>query len=198
MTQPHHDPADQELTWGGRQPEPKKRWSGKKTAAAVAIAVGVAAAGGVAVYAATGSAGAATSQQAMGGGMGGPGGGGMRGGGMMDALHGEFTISDGNGGYKTAIMQTGEVTAVSDTSLTAKSADGYTKVYTIDKETLFGNASASDIQTGDTVMVVATPSGDNATADSVMERGQGGTGGQMQGGGPGGGQGGARSEQGGN
>ena len=31
----------------------------------------------------------------------------------MDALHGEFTISDGNGGYKTAVMQTGEVTAIS-------------------------------------------------------------------------------------
>jgi hypothetical protein len=179
MTAPHNDPADQELAWGGRQPEPRKNWSGKKTAAVVAIAVGLAAAGGFAVYAATGSAGAATSQPGMGG-MGGPGGGGMRGGGVMDALHGEFTISDGNGGYKTAVMQTGEVTAISDTSLTTKSADGYTKIYTIDADTLFGNGSSSDIQSGDTITVGATPEGDSATADSVSERGQG------QQGGPGG------------
>jgi hypothetical protein len=178
-------PADQELTWGGQQPAaPRQRWSGKKTAAAVAIAVGVAAAGGVAVYAASGSAGA-TSQGGMGGGPGGMRGGpGGMGGGVMDAVHGEFTISDGNGGYKTAIMQTGEVTAVSDTSLTAKSADGYTKVYTIDKDTAFGNnGSASDVQSGDTVTVVATPEGDNATADTVMDRSQ-----MQQGGGPASGQ----------
>jgi hypothetical protein len=43
-----------------------------------------------------------------------------------------------------------------------------------------GTGSSSDIQSGDTVTVVATPEGDNATADSVSERGQG------QQGGPGG------------
>jgi hypothetical protein len=42
----------------------------------------------------------------------------MRGGGMAP-LHGEFTVSDGNGGYKTAVMQRGEVTAISSTSVTA-------------------------------------------------------------------------------
>jgi hypothetical protein len=177
-------PADQELTWGGAQPAARPRWSGKKTAAAVAIAVGVAAAGGIAVYAASGTAGTAAPQ-----GMGGPGGGmrggfgggfgGGPGGGVMDALHGEFTISDGGNGYKTAYLQTGQVTAVSDTSLTAKSADGYTKVYTIDGDTVFGNnGSASDITSGDTVTVVATPEGGNATADSVLDRSQMQQGGQ--------------------
>ncbi|TCO48975.1 hypothetical protein [Actinocrispum wychmicini] len=167
-------PADQEITWGGQQP-PRKRWSGKKTTAAVAIAVGVAAAGGVAVYAASGSAGASAQPGMDGGGPGGMRGG--PGGGMMDALHGTFTISDGNGGYKTAIMQTGEVTALTDTSLTAKSADGYTKVYTFSTSTTFGrDGSKSDVKTGDTVTVVATPNGDNATADSVMDRAQMGTG----------------------
>jgi hypothetical protein len=173
-------PADQELTWGGAQPAARPRWSGKKTAAAVAIAVGVAAAGGIAVYAASGTAGTAAPQ-----GMGGPGGGmrggfgGGPGGGVMDALHGEFTISDGSNGYKTAYLQTGQVTAVSDTSLTAKSADGYTKVYTIDGDTVFGNnGSASDIKSGDTVTVVATPEGGNATADSVLDRSQMQQGGQ--------------------
>jgi hypothetical protein len=188
MTQPEApqqpNPADQELTWGGKQPKRTSHWSGKKTAAAVAIAVAVAAAGGVAVYAASSSAGTSTAQ-----GMGGPGGG-MRGGfgggagGVGDALHGEFTIADGSNGYKTAIMQTGQVTAVSDTSLTAKSTDGYTKVYTIDADTVFGTGSVSDIKTGATVTVVATPSGDNATADSVMDRSQMPQGGPGQGGAP--------------
>jgi hypothetical protein len=181
--------SEQEIpTWGGEQPvdpkpaNPKPRWSGKKTAAAVAIAVGVAAAGGVAVYAASGSAGATASQN---GGMGGGPGGGMggmgRGGGMgelMNAVHGEFTVSDGKGGYQTEIMQTGSVTAVSSTSLTAKSSDGYTKVYTINASTAFGSGTVADIKTGDTVTVVATPSGDNATADSVLDRAQMPQGGQ--------------------
>jgi hypothetical protein len=184
------NPVDQELAWGGQQPAAKAKWSGKKTAAAVAIAIGVAAAGGIAVYASTGTAGTAA-PQGMGGGFGG---GGMRGGGgaggVMDALHGEFTISDGSNGYKTAIMQTGQVTAISDTSLTAKSTDGYTKVYTIDAGTVFGNnGSVSDIKSGATVTVVATPEGSNATADSVMDRSQmpqGGQGGMPPGQGPGG------------
>jgi hypothetical protein len=162
--------TDQELTSGGKQPA-RKRWSGKKTVAAIAMAVGVVAASGVAVYAATGPANASTSLPAMSGGgpFGGPGGF-MRGGGMAP-LHGEFTVSDGNGGYKTAVMQRGEVTAVSSTSVTAKSEDGYTKVYAINSETEFGNQSVSDIQNGDPVVVIATPDGDNATADTVIEPG---------------------------
>jgi len=177
MTNPSEPtpPADQEITWGGPQQQaPRKRWSGKKTAAAVAIAVGVAAAGGVAIYAASDSA-ASAQQQGPGMGDGGRGGGGMRGGfggGVMDALHGTFTVSDGNGGYKTAVMQTGAVTAVTDTSLTAKSTDGYTKVYTLDTATTFGDGTKADVKTGDTVTVVATPNGDSATANSVLDRAQ--------------------------
>ncbi|MEV4312280.1 hypothetical protein [Actinocrispum sp. NPDC049592] len=191
MTEQQHTtpvpPADQELAWGGRQPRrPKQKWSGKKTAAAIAIAVAVAGAGGVAVYAASGSAGAASPSMGGPGGMGGMGGprGGMGGpgGGLMNAVHGEFTISDGNGGYKTELMQTGQVTAISSTSVTAKSADGYTKTYTISSSTTFGNGSVSDIQNGDTVMITATPSGEAATADTLIERdqnAQGGPGGGM-------------------
>ncbi len=182
-------PADQELAWGGQQPQrPKQKWSGKKTAAAIAIAVAVAGAGGFAVYAASGSAGAASpSMGGPGGGMGGPRGGmGGPGGGLMNAVHGEFTISDGNGGYKTELMQTGQVTAISSTSVTAKSADGYTKTYTINSSTTFGNGSASDIANGDTVMITATPSGDAATADTLIERTQNAQGGPDGGQPPGG------------
>jgi hypothetical protein len=52
---------------------------------------------------------------------GGPGGQSM----LANSLHGEYVVSDGNGGYTTELTQTGTVTAISSTALTAKSDDGY-------------------------------------------------------------------------
>jgi hypothetical protein len=169
--------------WGApQQPKPPQRWSAKKTVAAVAIAIGVAGAGGAVVYAARGS----SDSSAQGGQMGGPGGqmGGQGGAGsLMSALHGEYVVSDGNGGYTTELMQTGKVTAISATSLTAASDDGFTKTYTIGSDTAVGNnAGISSIATGDTVTVVATTSGNTATAESVSEQtadAQNGQGGQQ-------------------
>jgi hypothetical protein len=154
-------------TWGAPAPErTEPRWSWKKTAAATAVALGVGGAGGFAVYAAGGAA--ADSAAAGGGGMMGGRGGMMGGpgammapGGLMSALHGEYVVADGSG-YATRVMQTGEVTEISDTAVTAKSTDGYTKTYTIDADTV-----RSAVKTGDTVMITATPSGDSATADSI-------------------------------
>ncbi|MCG8916383.1 hypothetical protein L6E12_11340 [Actinokineospora sp. PR83] len=156
---------EQSATWGAPAPErTAPRWSWRKTAAATAVAVAVAVGGGFAVYA----AGNATADQRGGpGGMrGGPGGMVVRGavGGPMGALHGEFVASDGNGGYETKLVQTGEVTAISDTSITAKSADGFTKTYVIDADTV-----KTAVETGDQVVVLATASGDTATAESVSE-----------------------------
>lgn len=145
---------------GAPRQRPPQRWSARKTIAAVAIAAGVAAAGGTAIYVAGGS-GSSSSAQA------GPGGQPMPGGGQADlasALHGEYVVSDGSGGYTTALMQIGKVTAISSTSLTAKSDDGYTKTYTIDSDTAVGS-----IATGDTVTVVASVSGDTATAGTITE-----------------------------
>lgn len=135
--------------WGAPTPPPqaRKKWTAKRTIAAVAIAVGIAAAGGAAIYAASGSV---TSGQ------GGPGGGqgGMVIGGPMGTMegvdHGEF--------------QTGEVTEVSDTSITAESEDGYTKTYTIDADTV----KSGEIAKGDKVTVIANAEGE---AMSIMEEG---------------------------
>lgn len=172
-------------TWGADPgaPQPKRTWSTRKVVIAVAVAVGIAGAGGVAVWAASGSV--SSTGQGPGGGMGGGPGGGMNGGpggGMMaEALHGEYVVSDGNGGYTTELLQNGEVTAVSDTSITAKSEDGYTKTYTIDADTVVGNGSTdlSSIETGDDVTITATTSGDTATVDSLREAGS-----QLPAGGP--------------
>ena len=177
-------PKAQDQVWGAApQPAAKARWSGRKTIAAVAIAVGIAGAGGAAIYAATNND--ATNQGGGPGGMGGPGGGrggvpgGMGGGfgrGMAASLHGEFVVSDGNGGYLTELTQTGKVTAITSTSLTAASEDGYTKTYTLDASTVVRNGQQpgkiADIAKGDTVSVVAKKNGDAATASTLIEGGQ--------------------------
>jgi hypothetical protein len=143
--------------WGAPPPPPAKgRWSVRRTIIAVAVAVGIAAAGGVAIYAASGS----TDDQA------GPGGGPgivrgngpvISGGPLGDTGHGEF--------------QNGEVTEISDDSITAKSEDGYTRTYVIDSDT----EMTDGIEKGDDVMIVATTSEDDDTATAVMigEQGQG-------------------------
>ncbi len=158
--QPPHEPPPTEpppAGWGAPPPPASKgRWSVRRTIIAVAVAVGIAAAGGVAIYAASGSTDEMT----------GPGGGpgGMRGNGpvfnggpLADTGHGEFL--------------NGEVTAISDDSITARSDDGYTRTYVIDSDTV----RAGGIEQGDDVMIVATtPSGgDEATATMISEQGQG-------------------------
>jgi len=158
--------------WGdpppAAEPGAKKGWTGRKTAVAVGVAVLIAAGGGVAI--AVGTSGDTTAQQQ---GMGGPGGrqfggaqGGMQGGEasvLRNALHGDFVVSDGNGGYTTERLQTGDVTEISATSISLTSKDGYKQVYTIDAST----QKTSEPKTGESVTVVAKVSGDTATATTV-------------------------------
>jgi hypothetical protein len=147
---------------------PAPGWSTRKTIAAVAIAAGVAGIGGAVIWASSGSAAVSAAQGFGGGAAGGPGGGASPGG-LPAALHGLYVASDGNGGYETDFMQVGKVTAVSSTSLTALSADGYSRVYTLDAATALGTGGASPVAAGDTVTVVAKTSGEAATAKAVTE-----------------------------
>jgi len=163
----------QEPAWGAEQPQSSKvSWSGRKTVAAVAIAVGIAAAGGTAIYAANGAVGATEmgpGGRGFPGGygrMGGPGmNGGLGGPGFGTALHGEF--------------QVGTVTEVSSTSIGVKSTDGYTKTYTIDSNTVVGGGGGPNQQTkgdlssianGDTVTVIGETTDGKTTAKSIVER----------------------------
>lgn len=171
-----------EPVWGAAPqpaPEQPKRWSAGKTAAVVAVAVVVAAGGGYGISQLVGTASAST-QGAGGfgaGGGGGFGGGGARGGGpggmggLFSALHGDFTVQD-NGSYVTERMQTGQITAVSATSITAKSVDGYTQTYTIDSSTVVdqGSEQVSDLKTGTTVTIIAKLSGDTGAATSISDQ----------------------------
>ncbi|MDF2824973.1 MAG: hypothetical protein K0R68_2381 [Mycobacterium sp.] len=150
--------------WGAPQTEPA-HWSLRKTLAAVGIAAVLAGVGAAVIYAAAG-----TTQQGgpgLGGpGFGGPGGppgsgpGGFGGGqsSITNSLHGEFVVADGRGGYATELTQTGVVTDISNTTVTARSDDGFTQTYTITPETRHGR---TEVKAGEPVTIRAV------TADGI-------------------------------
>jgi hypothetical protein len=184
-------------SWGdappAAAPSAKKGWTGRKTAVAVGVAVLIAAGGGVAIAVGTSGSSSASPAQGQGpGGTGGPGGfgGGARGnfggGGaaaLLGALHGDFVVANPAGGYLTERLQTGSVTALSATSITLTSKDGYKQSYTIDSTT----KTTGTPKTGDDVTVVAKVNGTTATATTVGEAAQlqagAGAGGRRYGGG---------------
>jgi hypothetical protein len=101
--------------------------------------------------------------------MGGGGTGGMGRGasGLAGVMYGDFVASDGNGGHVTRRMQTGTVTAVSATSITAKSADGHETTFVVSASTTLGTGAIGDVKVGDTVTVIGTLSGGTATATTI-------------------------------
>ncbi|WP_067679957.1 DUF5666 domain-containing protein [Nocardia miyunensis] len=171
-------PEHAEPTWGAPQTTPST-WNTRKTIATVGIAAAIAAVGGGVIYAASGNSSEHGGRGGPGGGpgwsMNGPGGqgganaagpGGANGGAIgAPTLHGQFVISDGNGGYTTELTQTGTVTAISADSITAKSTDDYSHTYTINTST----QSESGLKVGDTVSIRATDANGTATATVITE-----------------------------
>lgn len=164
-----------EPMWGAPPDEPA-HWSLKKTLAAVGIAVVLAGAGAAVIYAAAG-----TTQQGGGPGFGGPPGGppggpggfgpdGFGGGPAMaaDALHGQFVVPDGRGGYATELTQTGVVTDISDTSITARSDDGFTQTYVVTTDTRQGRA---EVKAGDTATIRGVTANGTNTATVISAAG---------------------------
>lgn len=175
------EPPRTEPTWGAPQSAPST-WTTRKTIATVGIAAAIAAVGGGVIYAASGNSSEHGQFGGPGGGpgwsMNGPGGqGGANAsgpgasnsgpGGAIGAptLHGQFVISDGNGGYTTELTQTGTVTAISADSITAKSSDQYTHTYTINTAT----RTESGLKVGDTVSIRATDANGTSTATVITE-----------------------------
>lgn len=152
-------PNATEPVWGAPSEAPA-HWSRNKTVAAVGIAVVLAASGAAVIYAADSGR--------SGPGFGGPGGGGPGGwpggGGNTDSLHGESVLSDGHGGFKTELTQTGTVTEISDTKITARSEDGFTQTYLITADTRRGRAP---LEAGSTASIKATTSDGTTTATSI-------------------------------
>jgi hypothetical protein len=91
--------------------------------------------------------------------------------GVGGALHGEFVVPKDGGGYQTIATQRGDVTAVSKDSITVKSADGYSRTYTVAAETLVNSArdGIASIKTGSKVSVSAVVANNTATATTIND-----------------------------
>ncbi|WP_068255223.1 hypothetical protein [Mycobacterium sp. ACS4331] len=159
--------SDAGQVWG----EPSAPWSTNRTLGAVGIAVVLAAAGAAVIYAAdSGGASAGPGFGPPGGppgagpGFGGPGGAGSRDADLPTALHGEFVVSDGKGTFTTQLTQTGTVTDISDTAITARSADGFTRTYVISTET---RQSRDGVRTGQTATIRAVDRDGTPTATAI-------------------------------
>jgi hypothetical protein len=149
-----------------------RRWGWRESVSAVAVAAVIAALGGAAIYAATEGTshpfGAPHQLSGPAGAMpGGPGGQhgavGSPGQGEIgpQSLHAEFVVADGAGGYTTELTQTGTVTAISPTSITVHSLDGFTQTYVIP------NTAGAPFSVDDQVVVHATRAGQTATVTNI-------------------------------
>ncbi len=87
-------------------------------------------------------------------------------------LHGEFVVPDGSGGFRTMVVQRGEVTAVSKTSITVVSEDKFSTTYAVTEDTLVNAArdGITTIKKGAKVHVAATKVGDKATAVHIGDQ----------------------------
>jgi hypothetical protein len=92
-------------------------------------------------------------------------------GGVFGALHGQLVVPRSGGGYQTVDVQDGQVTAVSTTSITLKSADGFTKSYTVVSSTVVDaqRDGIGSVKVGNQASVQATVSGSTATAVSLED-----------------------------
>ena len=86
-------------------------------------------------------------------------------------LHGQFVIAKSGGGYQTVDVQDGQVTAVSATSMTVKSSDGFTKTYVVTSSTTVDaqRDGIGSVKAGNQASVFATVSGSTVTAASVAD-----------------------------
>jgi hypothetical protein len=94
--------------------------------------------------------------------------------GWMMPVHGQVVVAKPGGGYQTVDFQRGSVTAVSSTSITLKSTDGFTQTYGITDSTAVTahRDGISSVTTGDQAVVIATVSGHTATAVRIIDASQ--------------------------
>jgi hypothetical protein len=92
-------------------------------------------------------------------------------GGLFGAVHGTVVVPKPGGGYQTIAFQNGKVTAVSSTSITLHSADGYSHSYQVTSSTLVNarRDGIGSIKSGNQVIVTATLSGNTATATRIID-----------------------------
>lgn len=91
--------------------------------------------------------------------------------GLFGALHGQFVTAKSGGGYQTVDFQNGQVTAVSATSITLRSADGYSHAYTITSSTIVDaqRDGIGSVKVGNQASLSATASRGTATAIQITD-----------------------------
>lgn len=94
--------------------------------------------------------------------------------GAIDAkhmLHGEF-VTKAKTGYATFDTQRGSITAVSATSISLKSADGFTATYAVTADAKVrkngAGATITEVKTGDLARVVASKNGSTLTVKGLV------------------------------
>jgi hypothetical protein len=95
--------------------------------------------------------------------------------GMLGAggpVHGEFVVPNGSGGFRTIVVQRGEVTAVSKTEITVVSEDKFSTTYAVTADTLVKAArdGITTIKKGAKVSITATKAGSKITAVHIGDQ----------------------------
>jgi hypothetical protein len=92
-------------------------------------------------------------------------------GGPFGVVHGQYVVTKPGGGYQTIDFQTGKVTAVSSTSITLRSPDGYVHSYVVTGSTSVDaqRGGISSVKAGHQVSVQATVGGGAATAARIAD-----------------------------
>jgi hypothetical protein len=85
-------------------------------------------------------------------------------------VHGTITTHTPSG-YKTVDVQTGQVTAVSSSSITVKSSDGYTHSYAVTSKTIVDAQAGgiSSVEVKDQVSLEATSQNGTDTAVNIVD-----------------------------
>ena len=91
--------------------------------------------------------------------------------GTFGMLHGQFVVAKSGGGYQAVDVQDGQVTAVSASSITLKSSDGFTKTYVVTSSTMVDaqRDGIGSVKVGNQASVYATVSGGTVTATNVAD-----------------------------
>ncbi len=94
------------------------------------------------------------------------------------ALHSETVVKKADGGFETRLAQQGAIEAVSGSSITVKSEDGFSQAYAITADTRITRlaATAADLKAGDRVRIAGVKDGSGATARQIVAGTPGGQG----------------------
>ena len=92
--------------------------------------------------------------------------------GIFGAVHGQLVVPKPSGGYQSVDIQSGTVTAVSASSITVRSADGFVRSYAVTSSTIVDaqRDGIGSIKTGNQVSLLATVSGGTASAATIADQ----------------------------